>query len=99
MARYADVGQYQLNKQAKVGTTIICPSCGRSFKKRSYQQAFCSNKGKNNCKDSYHNRATEKRLARAIAFQSNSLTRDTWDDPWDDGDPWHEPDFNPLTGD
>ena len=86
MARYADVGQYQLNKQAKVGTTIICPSCGRSFKKRSYQQAFCSNKGKNNCKDTYHNRATRK----VHPFHK---------DPWDNGNPWHKPDFNPLTGD
>lgn len=92
MFQPADVGQYELNKKAKVGETIVCPSCGRQFKKKSYQQAFCSNKGRNNCKDSYHNRANENRLARAIAF--NRLDTDL-----DDYDPWHEPDFNPMTGD
>lgn len=94
MFRYVDNGQYELNKKAKVGDTIVCPSCGRQFKKKSYQQAFCSNKGRNNCKDSYHNRANDKRLARAIAF--NRLDTDLDDVNYD---PWHEPDFNSLTGD
>lgn len=89
------IDQYESNKKAKVGDTIVCPSCGKPFKKKSYQQAFCRNKGRNNCKDHYHNRASEKRLARAIALNSDPDT--DWNE--DRYDPWHEPDFNPMTGD
>lgn len=41
-----------INEQAKVGETIKCPICGRLFKKKSYQQKFCSI----SCKDKYHNK-------------------------------------------
>ena len=47
-------------KSAKVGETIVCPTCGKHFVKTSYQQAFCRMRGKNKgnkksnlCKDQY----------------------------------------------
>lgn len=43
--------QYEFNKNAKVGEMITCPSCGKEFKKKSYQQKFDNTK----CKDYYHN--------------------------------------------
>lgn len=39
--------QYESNKGSAVGTTIICPVCGTSFYKRTYQQAFCCSDCKN----------------------------------------------------
>lgn len=59
---------YETAKTAKTGTTCTCPSCGSPFTKKSYQQAFCSNKGRNNCKDSFWNRASSERAMRAAAF-------------------------------
>lgn len=43
--------QYETNKSAKVGDSIICPICGTEITKKSYQQAFCCGK----CKDTYWN--------------------------------------------
>ena len=42
---------YDINKDAKVGTEIICPVCGKHFIKKSYQQAFCCGE----CKNRYWN--------------------------------------------
>lgn len=50
--------QYNLNKIAKVGETIICPSCGTSFIKTNYQQVFCKSKTGTICKDYYWNNVT-----------------------------------------
>ena len=61
--------RYNAAKQAKTGETITCAGCGKGFKKKSYQQAFCSNKGKGNCKDTYWNR-TDKRVQRSIDFNA-----------------------------
>lgn len=43
--------QYEVNKNAKVGTEITCPICSTKFIKRQYSQAFCDGK----CKDAYWN--------------------------------------------
>jgi len=56
------------NRQAKVGTRVICPTCGCRFTKRSYQHVFCRSKGRGNCKDRFHNLASPERLARARAW-------------------------------
>jgi len=40
---------------AKVGETIVCPSCGTEHVKKSYQSVFCKTKGKTKCKDNYWN--------------------------------------------
>lgn len=53
--------QYDLNKKAKVGETICCPTCRKKFRKKSYQQAF----DKTKCKDRYWNTTDPERLERA----------------------------------
>jgi len=40
---------------AKIGDTIVCPSCGTSHVKKSYQSVFCKSKGGTKCKDNYWN--------------------------------------------
>lgn len=60
--------RYAINKAAKVGATIACACCGKKFTKRSYQQAFCSNKGRDNCKDKYWNVTVPSRAARANQY-------------------------------
>lgn len=62
---------YEAAKAAKTGTDCKCPGCGTTFTKKSYQQAFCSNKGRNNCKDKYWNRASDERSFRAKIFTNN----------------------------
>jgi len=49
-----DARVYAINKKAKVGTVCKCagPKCNHSFVKKSYQQAFCRTK----CKDQFWNR-------------------------------------------
>ena len=59
---------YETAKAAKTGATCVCPSCQKQFIKKSYQQAFCSNKGRNNCKDVFWNRASSERSERAKYF-------------------------------
>jgi hypothetical protein len=36
--------RYKINKNAKTGVGLICPSCGVGFIKNSYQQVFCKSK-------------------------------------------------------
>ena len=43
-------------RAASVGDTIRCAQCKKWITKKSYQTAFCSNKGRGNCRDRYHNR-------------------------------------------
>ena len=50
--------RYDTNKSSKVGDSCLCPSCGTSFKKESYQQAFCKTKSGTVCKDKYWNTVT-----------------------------------------
>jgi len=49
---------YKKAKEAKVGETIFCPSCGKPFEKANYQQAFCKTKTGTICKDYYWNNVT-----------------------------------------
>jgi hypothetical protein len=58
---------YKAAKAAKVGETVACGCCNKKFVKRSYQQAFCSNRGNNNCKDRYWNEAVPERKERALS--------------------------------
>jgi len=41
--------------KSKIGDLIECENCGKEMIKKSYQSKFCSNKGKGNCKDAFHN--------------------------------------------
>jgi hypothetical protein len=61
---------YRKAKNALVGERVTCPTCTKPFIKTSYQQAFCSNKGSGNCKDTYWNSANEKRRERAKKFNA-----------------------------
>jgi hypothetical protein len=49
---------YLKAKEAKVGETVFCPSCGKPFNKTNYQQAFCKNNTGTICKDYYWNNVT-----------------------------------------
>jgi hypothetical protein len=44
-----------LCNEAKIGTEIVCPSCGSKHIKKSYQSVFCKTKGKTKCKDNFWN--------------------------------------------
>lgn len=66
--RAAALTRYEKAKAQKVGETVCCPTCQKSFTKRQHQQAFCSNKGAGNCKDIFWNRASPDRAARAKNF-------------------------------
>jgi hypothetical protein len=70
IAKLRSLNLYDTAKVAKTGTDCKCPGCGGTFKKKSYQQAFCSNKGRNNCKGRYWNRASDERSFRAQVFSS-----------------------------
>ena len=50
--------RYKINKSAKVGEEITCPSCGVVFTKVTKAQAFCKTKPKTRCKDFYWNNVT-----------------------------------------
>ena len=70
------VDVYTKNKASKVGEIIRCPTCGKPFEKKSYQQAFCRKRGVggklgkgNLCKDTYHNSTNETRRLRASFFK------------------------------
>lgn len=65
------LSRYKFNKTRKVGQQIICPTCGKEHLKKSYQTQFCSNKGKKNCKDRYHNLVNNKRRERAHFVNGN----------------------------
>lgn len=41
--------------KAKVGDSIICPSCGTKHIKKAYNSVFCKSKGGSKCKDFYWN--------------------------------------------
>jgi hypothetical protein len=64
--------RYAINKVAKVGEHLTCPSCNKDFTKKSYQQAFCqrlkSLKG-SACKDVYWNTTDPTRRARANLYK------------------------------
>lgn len=47
---------YEFNKAAKVGESIICPICGTTFNKKQYSQAFCCKE----CKDNYWNKKGDR---------------------------------------
>lgn len=91
---------------AKVGETIVCPSCGTKHVKKSYQSVFCKTKGKTKCKDNYWNNVDPKkrnnrtRISPASAaylasreFYKTRRRPHAWEvfGVWHDDD-WHEHD-------
>ena len=64
---------YDKAKKAKVGETIICPSCKTEFKKTHWQQKFCKTKAKTKCKDYYWNNVDEKKRNNTTRISPASL--------------------------
>lgn len=57
---------YEACKSASVGEAIKCPACNFTMVKKSYQHVFCSNKGRDNCKDTYWNFIEPSRMKRKM---------------------------------
>jgi hypothetical protein len=53
------------NKWAMAGMVVICPVCGRSFRKLTASHVFCRRKGPGNCKDRFWNTVNDERRERA----------------------------------
>jgi len=69
--------RYKLNKAAKVGDKLVCPSCGTEFEKTNYQQVFCKSKSGTKCKDKYWNTVTpEKRNNKTRISPANQAWRE-----------------------
>jgi len=83
---------YKVAKEAKVGDSVICPSCGSKFIKTSYQQAFCKTKRGTACKDNYWNNVTPNKRnnttrispASAAYMENKQREREQYDDCDDD---------------
>lgn len=56
--------RYEVNLSKKVGEICCCPSCGKDFKKKTYQQKFHAKR----CKDIYWNSVDPVRRERATLF-------------------------------
>lgn len=64
--------QYKENKNKKTGQKIKCPWCKQEIIKRNIYHQFCTNKGKGNCKDSFWNHVSEKRILRVQKFKKEN---------------------------
>ena len=65
----------KLNREAKVGSTIVCPMCGESFRKNSYQHTYCSLQ----CKDKRHNQLNPDR--HSYSYHDDPIA-DMTDNEW-----------------
>lgn len=67
---------YGLSKAARIGETISCPTCKKSFIKKTKDHAFCSNgrsNGAGNCKDGYWNRVNPEKRCRNTPYFKNVI--------------------------
>lgn len=56
---------YVKAKGIPAGHSARCPGCGKAFRKKVKQQAFCRSKGRGNCKDRYWNTVDQDRSIKA----------------------------------
>lgn len=49
------VHRYNKAVITKINYMMECPTCQKQITKKTKYHKFCSNKGKGNCKDRYHN--------------------------------------------
>lgn len=70
--------RYKLNKSAKIGDKIICPSCRTEFVKTQHQQAFCKSFGGTICKDKYWNTVTPEKRCNTTRGQANKRTKERY---------------------
>lgn len=74
---------YKENKRKKVGESCVCPSCGNTFTKMSYQQVFCKTFSGTKCKDKYWNTVTPTKRCNTTRISPASreyLERNFYDD-------------------
>lgn len=89
--------RYKINKSAKVGDKLVCPSCGTEFVKTNYQQAFCKSKSKTVCKDKFWNTVDpEKRNNTTRISPANQAWMDKRDEERNYRDIYD--DFHPFEG-
>lgn len=80
-------------QDAKIGETIVCPSCGTPHVKKSYQSVFCKSKRGTVCKDNFWNnvdptkRCNRTRISPASAAWM-AEQRERMYDPHDDEHPF-----------
>ena len=80
--------QYNINRLAKIGDSLKCPSCNSNFKKLSYNQIFCKTKVKTICKDHYWNTITptkrnnQTRISSASQAWIDIMREKELDDTW-----------------
>lgn len=81
---------YLVAKGKKKGEECVCPSCGSTFVKGSYQQVFCKRLPGTVCKDNYWNNVTpnkrnnQTRISPASASWSEN--RESYIEDYDPGD-------------
>jgi len=80
---------YKVAKSAKVGDMVKCPTCGKVFKKGSYQQAFCRMRGKggkdgkgNLCKDQYWNFINPRGMKGMQTLAIRERIEENQEDDW-----------------
>ncbi len=75
---------FKENKAKKINEACVCPSCGTSFIKTIYQQAFCKTQGGTVCKDKYWNMVTPTkrnnttRISPANKARQDEYKKDSW---------------------
>lgn len=47
-----------------------CLNCGRDISNKHPNAKFCSNKGRGNCKDKFHNRANPRGYGRGLSTET-----------------------------
>lgn len=68
------IAKYDACKSAKIGSSIVCPSCNTTHIKTAYNTVFCKSKGGTKCKDNYWNNVDEsKRDNRTRISPANAL--------------------------
>lgn len=88
--------RYKINKEAKVGESCTCPSCGTIFIKTNYQQVFCKTKPKTRCKDFYWNSVTPNKRnnttrispANAAYYENVIVPQREYHNNYDDDPSW-----------
>lgn len=61
-----------------------CKNCGKDISQKHPNAVFCRNKGRGNCKDSYHNKITSpRRNYQAHDDDDNDDYIDEYDGSWD----------------
>ena len=86
--------RYSVNKSAKVGDNLVCPSCGTSFVKSNYQQAFCKSKSGTFCKDYFWNNVTPNKRNNTARI---SPANQSWKDKQEERRMWNESDDHPFS--